>query len=508
MTGNFIRMKQQPCTCNFFRLPALLIGTLIGLWILVTPAGAGNPQNIILMIGDGMGLESVWATGAYQYGADYHKFGGREKLSFEKLSGFSWVTTYPLNLNSSPTNDPRPLVSYDPTWTRGGKPGQLDYPRFGPELTFSLTPLEGAGNGLGNGEGKKSYATDSGSAATSLACGIKTFISAIGMDNFNRPCKNIIEKFHEKGKKAGIVTSVQFSHATPAAFGAHNVNRKNYLAIAEEMVRVVQPEVIMGAGHPGYDGYGQPVPPQYKYISSDDYRFLSREGAAGPYALVEKQEDFLGLLEGIPPGRVFGLVQNSQGLRGPAGNGNGEARKSPSLREMTRGTLRVLSGETPGFFLMIEGGAIDHGHHVNDLNLAIRETLRFQEAVQAVVEWIENPGNPLGGWDKNLLIVTADHETGYLTGIEPQGVGRIPRHTYNSRDHTNRLVGVWYQGAGMEFFQKYLTTMNDFERGPLQYVDNTDIHKVMEDCLQAEPARQPETSSQQPAARTTPDSDS
>jgi alkaline phosphatase len=469
----------------FLRLPAFLAVMLIGLWIGSPPACAGAPQNIILMIGDGMGLETVWAAGAYQYGADYHKFGGGEKLGFEKLTGFAWVTTYPLNLSAFPTSDPRPLVAYDPTWTRGGKPGQLDYPRFGPELTFNLPPLEIPVNGIANGEGKRSYATDSGSAATSLACGIKTYVSAIGMDNFNRPCKNIVEKFHEKGKKAGIVTSVQFSHATPAAFGAHNVHRKNYWAIAQEMIRVVQPEVVMGAGHPGFDGYGQPVSPQYKYLSSEDYRFLAREEAAGPYFLLEKREDFLGLLEGLPPGRVFGLVQNSRRLGTPSGNGNGDARKTPSLKEMTRGALRVLSEESPGFFLMVEGGAIDHGHHQNDLTMAIRETVRFQEAVQAVMDWIENPQNPRGGWDRNLLIVTADHETGFLTGIAPQGPNLIPRHTYNSKDHTNRLVGVWYQGAGMEFFQKYLKNMNDFERGPLQYLDNTEIHQVMEDCLQA-----------------------
>ena len=94
-----------------------------------------------------------------------------------------------------------------------------------------------------------------------MACGIKTYLNAIGMDNFNRPCKNIIEKFQEKGKKTGVVTSVQFSHATPAGFAAHNVSRKNYWAIAEEMIRVVQPEVIMGAGHPAFDEYGSPKTP-------------------------------------------------------------------------------------------------------------------------------------------------------------------------------------------------------------------------------------------------------
>ena len=226
------------------------------------------------------------------------------------------MTTHPLNLSTSPTNETSSLVSYDPTWTRGGKPGQLDYPRFGPELSFNGTTKGEPGEGPGQGGGRI-YATDSGSSATSLACGMKTYLNAIGMDNFNRPCKNIIEKFQEKGKKTGVVTSVQFSHA-------------------------------------------------------------------------------------------------------------------------------------------------------NDLNWAIGELFGFQEAVQAVSAWIEDPRNPQGGWDKNLLIVTADHETGYLSGIGNKGRGVIPDHGYNSKEHTNRPVGVWYQGAGMEFFQKYLKPVNDFERGEIQ----------------------------------------
>ena len=94
---------------------------------------------------------------------------------------------------------------------------------------------------------------------------------------------------------------------------------------------------------------------------------------------------------------------------------------------------------------------------------------------------------PGGGWDKNLLIVTADHETGYLSRIGNKGRGVIPDHWYYSKGHTNRPVGVWYQGTGMEFFQKYLKSVNDFERGEIQIIDNTDLHKVMEDSLQAPP---------------------
>jgi alkaline phosphatase len=475
-------------------IPLVLVAGLFfsGLWGVCPLSHAGAPQNVILMIGDGLGLESVWAAGAYQFGSDYHKFGGQEKLNFEKLAGFCWMTTHPLNLSISPTNEASSPVSYDPTWTRGGKPGQLDYPRFGPELSFDGMAKGELGEGPGQGGGRI-YATDSGSSATSMACGIKTYLNAIGMDNFNRPCKNIMEKFQEKGKKTGVVTSVQFSHATPAGFAAHNVSRKNYWAIAEEMIRVNQPEVIMGAGHPAFDEYGSPKTPEYRYLAAEDFRFLSQGpvGGGGPYSLVETREQFLELKKGSPPARVFGLIQNQKGLKPALADGSQADPRQPTLKEMSQGALAVLSPEGKGFFLMIEGGAIDRGHHHNDLNLAIGELFGFQEAVQAVLAWIEDPQNPQGGWDKNLLIVTADHETGYLSGIGNKGRGVIPDHLYNSKEHTNRPVGVWYQGAGMEFFQKYLKTVNDFERGEIQLIDNTDLHKVMEESLQAPPKSKP-----------------
>jgi alkaline phosphatase len=166
----------------------LVVGLLFsGLWGACTLSHAGAPQNVVLMIGDGMGLESVWAAGAYQFGSDYYGFGGKEKLNFEKLAGFCWMTTYPLNLSTSPTNEATPLASYDPTWSRGGKPGQLDYPRFGPELVFNGTARGEWGAGPGQDGGSKIYATDSGSSATSMACGIKTYLNAIGIIPRNTP---------------------------------------------------------------------------------------------------------------------------------------------------------------------------------------------------------------------------------------------------------------------------------------------------------------------------------
>jgi alkaline phosphatase len=141
-----------------------------------------------------------------------------------------------------------------------------------------------------------------------------------------------------------------------------------------------------------------------------------------------------------------------------------ERNENPTLSELTQAALNVLRKDEDGFIAMIEGGAIDFASHDNSLDNIIGETLAFDAAVQTVVDWIG--GN--GGWRKNLLIVTADHDN-YLTlnadfperlasvGAEaltaqpdPKLAGHFwgpdPNVKYGWTWHTNRPVPVYYQG--------------------------------------------------------------
>src|SRR5690606_17222035 len=86
----------------------------------------------------------------------------------------------------------------------------------------------------------------------------------------------------------------------------------------------------------------------------------------------------------------------------------------PTLAKMSRAALRVLERNTNGFFLMIEGARIDMASHQNDIDRAIAETLAFDEAVAAVVDWI-------GPRQNVVLVVTADHECGGLQVIGASG---------------------------------------------------------------------------------------
>ena len=153
---------------------------------------------------------------------------------------------------------------------------------------------------------------------------------------------------------------------------------------------------------------------------------------------------------------------------------------------MTQASLSALTN-AKGFFLMVEGGAIDKNAHPNNLDATIGENLAFDEAIAATLQWIAAHG----GWEENLLIITADHDTGYLNSVKPTAAGQLPTVQWGTDGkwggHTNRLVPVYFQGKGSEAFVRYALKTTDFERGPVSVVDNTAIFQAMKSALPLAP---------------------
>jgi alkaline phosphatase len=159
----------------------------------------------------------------------------------------------------------------------------------------------------------------------------------------------------------------------------------------------------------------------------------------------------------------------------------------PTLEEMTRAALNILDNDPDGFFIMIEGGAIDWASHDNQIGRMIEEEIHFNQAVAAVVQWIEQNSS----WDETLVIVTADHETGYLTGLNSgtgddgkpiwnpianRGQGITPGLQWNSDGHTNSLVPFFAKGAGSELFHHF-ADQTDPVRG--KYLDNAELGQAL-----------------------------
>ena len=188
--------------------------------------------NVILMISDG----AAWGTWALASDWEFGEKGHQPYYRFPVQLG---VTTFPLNTATAPTNSATPLMGYDAA--RAWDPT----PNFG-----SLRGLPIFFNGYAY---LKAGATDSAAAATAFASGTKTYNTALNVDNFGQPLPFITQFAKRLGKAAGVVTSVPFTHATPAAFGARNRSRANYGEIGRQMLGAPAALPPHGRQHPDTD---------------------------------------------------------------------------------------------------------------------------------------------------------------------------------------------------------------------------------------------------------------
>jgi alkaline phosphatase len=261
-------------------------------------------------------------------------------------------------------------------------------------------------------------------------------------------------------------------------------------------------EVVMGAGHPLYDDSGKlREAAKYDYVAQPQWDQLAAgtcasdangDGTPDAWKLIQTKAEFAALAQGDTPVRVAGLAQAGSTLQsGRAGDTKADAYavplndNVPSLAQMTMAAFNVLDNDPDGFCIMIEGGAVDWAAHSNLSGRVIEEEADFSQAVDAVIAWVEKNSN----WNDTLLIVTGDHETGYLTGpgSDPEwkplvgnGQGRMPGMQWHSGGHTNSLIPLFARGAEASRFDQ-MVVGRDPMRGP--YVDNTSLAKTIFEAL-------------------------
>ncbi|HBG28486.1 MAG: hypothetical protein A2Y10_10700 [Planctomycetes bacterium GWF2_41_51] len=420
--------------------------------ILITSFAAAatsqNPKNIIMIIVDGGGRNHIQA-------ANYYSSGKKSAQKFEKFPVQLSVTTFPYG------------SSYD------SKKAVKDF-----------------------GYVKDGY-TDSAAASTALATGIKTNRGSIGVDHKDKKIENVIEKCEKLGMATGVVTTVPYYHATPAGFSVHDDSRNDYVEIAEKMINESALEVIFGCGNPLYDNNGNKLSsPEKKWMQmwsplaadaagadADD------DGTPDKWTLIQSKQEFVSLMEGPTPKRVCGVPETAETLQQKR---SGKSRvpfdvplneNVPNLSEMSLAALNVLDDDPDGFFVMIEAGAVDWASHGNERTRMIEEMMDFYSAADAVINWVETKSN----WNDTLLIITADHQTGYLTGpkkkaVVNNGKGKMPSFEWHSGGHTNAPVFLYAKGQG----SKNLTT-HIKGKDPVygNYIDNTDIPKTIFSILEA-----------------------
>ena len=237
-----------------------------------------------------------------------------------------------------------------------------------------------------------SLVTDSAAAATAIACGVKTNNGRIGMapDGTTR-LESCAEVAHKMGYKVGIVTSVTINHATPAGFYAHRANRGQLYQIGLDLV-ASNFEYFGGGGMA--NAFDKKDDPEYQ---GNIYELAEKAG----YRVSHDKAGFESIPAGTP--KVLAVIGESSLPFSIDGQ-----EKAPTLADFTRKGIELLDNPK-GFFMMVEGGAIDSAGHSNDAAANLHEVLAFDDAVRVALAFqADHPAD-------TLILTTGDHETGGMT---------------------------------------------------------------------------------------------
>ncbi|KAB0672818.1 sulfatase-like hydrolase/transferase [Aeromonas veronii] len=336
-------------------------------------AQAGDAKNVILFIGDGMGPTVLTATRLF-------KVGEEGNLEMMKLPRSARIKTFS---NDAQTTDSAPSMA---AYTTGVKMNNEVI------AMSSDTKAVAPGKDVNGNKTVNNCSSDNG-----------------------KPVPTILELAKAAGKSVGAVTTTELTHATPAATYAHICHRDAAYDIAAQAVpggagynSALKDgvDVLMGGGANHWTPYSAS-----NKGGRNDNRDLTAEMKALGYSYVTTQSE----LAKVTSGKVLGLFSSKSHLDYELDRvAKGAANTQPSLSEMTAKAIDLLSKNSQGYFLMVEGGRIDHALHGTNAKRSLTDAVALDEAVKTA----------LGKVDLNntLIVVTADHDhTMTINGYSAKG---------------------------------------------------------------------------------------
>lgn len=233
--------------------------------------------------------------------------------------------------------------------------------------------------------------TDSAAAGTALATGRKTRNNMLGMDADTVAVTSIAKTLFDKGWGVGLVTTVAIDDATPGAFYAHVPSRSEYMTVGRQLAESGY-QYAAGAGLRAARDKDGARTPLLDYFAEQGVTV-----ACGPEGLATEADRLLVLSnDTVKTWNVGYTVDSIPGAL--------------TLPAMTAAGIRQLSRVSPDrFFMMVEGGNIDHAGHANDGGTIMREVVNFDQSL--ALAWQFYLAHP----DETLIVVTADHETGGMS---------------------------------------------------------------------------------------------
>jgi alkaline phosphatase len=353
---------------------------LSSLLLAASCAAAGNSmaapaaKNVIFFLGDGMGNTTITASRIYKYKEEGF-------LNMERLEHSARIKTYS---NDAQTTD------------------------SAPSMGAYMTGIKINNDVISMADAKPFYTKkDANGNGTIDNC----------LPGNGRAVPTILELAKAHGKSVGSITTTEMTHATPASTFSHSCHRDAAYSIATQIVPG-------GAGYNGALGDGvdvlmgggrnlfTPFDAQRNKKGRADGRDLLAEFAAKGYTVATNATE----MQAAQPGRKFiGLYSAESHL-----DFDIERRaEQPALSQMAVKAVDLLAPNPNGFFLMVEGGKIDHALHNSNAKRALVETIAFDDAIAAVLARMRvlDPG-----LRNTLIVVTADHDhTMVMNGYAKRG---------------------------------------------------------------------------------------
>ncbi len=249
----------------------------------------------------------------------------------------------------------------------------------------------------GNGE------PDSASGGTAMACGFKSLRKLLGLNTKKEVIKNVCELSKELGKSSGVVTSQTIYDATPSAFTAHVESRHDTDTIIGQQLTTAAADIIIGGGTALVE----------KYIA--DHADISGQMNETKTTYVKSWDD-VKKFDGN--GRLVATLTDTywENIK----------EMTPTLADITKTSIELLSKNDKGFFLMVEAGAMDEATHNADMAELAYSMISFDEAVEEGIRYAYEHKD-------TLVIVTSDHNTGAI----------LPRADADAHIEKNKATDIY-----------------------------------------------------------------
>lgn len=391
------------------------------------PLGHSRARNIIIFIGDGMGIQTVTA-GRILKGQLNSRSGEEAELSWEDFPNTGLVKTYSVNRQ----------------------------------------------------------VTDSAASGTAMFCGTKTNTGWIGLDCDGKGVESFMAAAQRAGKRTGFVTTTRVTHATPAALYAHTQYRdfegdsykpdvhKGGVDTARQLVESSPGkdfDVVLGGGRASLGDYDyEPSAMPNELDIKDDFlieprldgrnltqEWLGGKVKAGKRVSYVRNKNELKAINAKEVDSLLGLFANDHvaydALRNYTDN--------PSLTDMVTKAIEVLDNGDKGFVLMVESGRIDLAHHQNMAKLALYETVALDRAVDAALN--------LTG-DDTLIILASDHSHAMTFNGYPARGNDV---TGLASDKRNLETLTYANGPGHH--HHFIESKDATERKPLKEMDRSSM---------------------------------